>query len=210
MAFGSYLSPITDPSNWTAYISGELYNGNNVFTEDYLRTFSETYEFLGKTEPSDYLNFLNELMEYLPVSTNLCLIMGVEFPFEKNMEYDFSERHVSHQKLNAVIRRFASQNARVQMIDLNDIVRDQQDFTNNLNHFTSRVYFELSLKIQQIITIHTGMKVDSYSKFYLYLDTIISPIKSIAKFILRKDSSLYRLSLKLAKTIGRKKQRQTS
>jgi len=205
VSFGSYLYPLTDNRYHKDYINGRLYNGNNVFDEDYLATFSSLFEFAGMTTGEDYVERLESFLRYLPRKTTLCLILGVEFPCERSVDGDFSERHIAHRNLNNAIREFALQQKRIKLIDLNDIVKQQSDFTNNINHFTSRVYYEMSRQIIHIINEKNSGSVTNYPLFFVYVDNIISSVKSILKKFLKKDSSVYKRLYGIYRKISRKK-----
>ncbi len=203
VAFGSYLSPLTDSKNWKDYIDGKLFTSDNDFTEDYLRNFADKYEFLGKTKPEDYVEFLRKSILYLNSKTFLCLILGVEFPCEKNMEYDFKERHISHRELNEAIRSYANTERRIKLIDLNDIVKSQQDFISDINHYSTRVYYEISIKISAIISEIFSLKVKHHSRIYLYLDMVLNYLKRLIKIVINEDGFIFKLMYLLYKKTGR-------
>jgi len=203
LAFGSFMSPLTDKNNWEDYINGVLFNSGNVFTKEYLETFSDAYEFIGKTSPEDYIQFLERILDRLDSKTVLCLILGVEFPYEKNMKYDFKERHISHKELNNKIRIFAGTTDRIKLIDLNDIVKSHSDFAGDINHYTSRIYYEISIKISEIINSYTSSKVKGYSFFYIYLDMFLSVFKSASKYIFKLDSPFFKFLYRVYKKTGR-------
>ncbi len=205
IAFGSYLSPITDPANWNDYIQQKIFTANNNFSEDFLQSFGAKYEFIGKTTPDDYIQRLDYILENTHQNTIICLILGVEFPCEKQMEYDYKERHRSHIELNNAIREFAQNNKRIRLIDLNDIVKSQSDFTNNINHFTSKVYYELSLKVTEIINSITDANIVNYGSYYQYLDIGLNWIKDFLRKIVPQNTNLYSLLKRSYKKFARSK-----
>lgn len=205
VAFGSYLSPLTDKSCWEDYVAGNLYTAGNKFTIEYLQKFADKYDFIGKTNPIDYIERLKLILQHLDKKTSLCLILGVEIPCEKYMEYDFKERHISHKALNDAIRLFAKTSNRIKLIDLNDVVLNQNDFTSNINHYTSRIYYEISRKIADVIQSETNSKVQGYSKVYIYLDVLLGVVKSTIKAILNKNNPLFKGLYSVYKKTGRTK-----
>jgi len=205
VVFGSYLSPLTDPANWNDYINQNIFTANNNFTEDFLRTFSNNYEFIGKTKPVDYIERLHFILRNTNSKTQICLILGVEFACEKQLEHDYKERHKSHLELNKAIRQFANTNNRLKIIDLNEIVKSQSDFTNNINHFTSKVYYELSLKITEIINERSNIQVKNYRSIYIYIDTILNKLKQFLVLILPKNNITYTIFKQTYKKITRSK-----
>lgn len=194
---GSYLYPLTDKSCWDGLINKSHYSSNNRLTEEYLNEFSEKYEFLGKTNPADYRKRINKILSNLDKQTKLCLILGVEFPCENNTDLFFKDRHISHALLNKEIRDMARNNNRLVLFDLNDTVKNQEDFTDNMNQFTSRVNYELSLKMSSIINQSASTKIDQYNSLYIYFDILLNYTRRFVKKIIPTDSDIYK---KLHKT----------
>jgi len=205
VAFGSDLIPLTDKQNWQQYSEGNIYTGNNIFTEPYLSDFSEKYEFVGKTNPQDYIERIKLMLNYLDKQTTLCLLLGVEFPCDKDSDPLSKNRHQDHAELNALIRVFAQECSQLELIDLNDIVKSQSDFTDGINHFTSRVYYEIAKKISAVINKKQNIPIENYSTFFIYLDRVILFVRTILKKVFRTDSWLYKLFKAVYLVISRKK-----
>jgi FkbH-like protein len=205
VAFGSNLIPLTDKQNWQHYIHGTIYTGNNVFTENYLTAFSEKYEFLGKTIPYDYIDRIKCMLNYLDKQTTLCLLLGVEFPCDKNKDTSFENRHNYHAELNAAVRSLAKEYSQIKLIDLNDIVKNQADFADGINHFTSRVYYEIAKRISSVINEKQDVQIQNYSTIFIYFDRVILLIRAIFKKTFDVNSSSYKLFKKVYLIISRKK-----
>jgi len=201
IAFGSYLSPLTNSENWNDYIEENIFTSNNKFSKEYLQQFSEKYEFIGKTKPSDYIERLQFILSNTDESTYICLILGVEIPCEKQLEYDFKNRHLSHYELNKAIKFFSKQNKRIKLVDLNEIVTSQSDFTNNINHFSSKVYYNIALKIQDIISEATGYKSKKISRIKLIKIFAIINFKKLIKRTIKDESKIFKNLLKLYKKL---------
>jgi hypothetical protein len=191
VTIGSYLFPLTDKAFWPGLISGTHFSASNKFTEDYLKEFSQKYEFQGKTTPADYRERINKILNDLDKQTKLCLILGVEFPCEKNSEPFYKDRHISHAQLNREIRDMARDNPRIILLDLNETVKSQNDFTYNLNEFSSRVNYDLSKKIISIIEKAANMKIENYSSSLVYFDVFIERVKQFAKLLIPRDNHVY-------------------
>ena len=121
------------------------------------------------------------------------------------MEYDYKERHRSHIELNKTVREFAKTNERIRLIDLNDIVKSQSDFTNNINHFTSKVYYELSLKVTEAINSITEANIVNYGSFYQYFDIGLNWIKDVLRKTVPQNTNFYSLLKSSYKKIARSK-----
>jgi len=188
---GSHLYPLTDKSYWEGLINGTYYSGRNKFTEEYLSQFAEKYEFIGKTTPADYRERVNRILNNLDKQTKLCLILGVEFACEKNVDPFYKDRHISHALLNNEIREMARENPRLILFDLNEIVKNQFDFTYNLNEFSSRVNYELSQKLISIINESVTTKIENSSKLFIYYDIMLDITKRFIKQSIPKDNGVY-------------------
>ncbi|HLP06094.1 MAG TPA: HAD-IIIC family phosphatase [Paludibacter sp.] len=205
VTFGSYQFPLTSPQYWPGILDGSLFSSNNKFTEEYLRKFASKYEFVGKTTPADYRERIDKVLGYLHKDTRLCLILGVEFPYEANKEEFYKDRHVSHKLLNDEMRKMANENPRILLLDLNEIVKTQADFTDNLNQFTARVYYEISQYMIRIINQSVFAKVENYSTLYVYFDVLLNYTKMFTKRIIPKNNSMYRNLQETYHRLSRKK-----
>jgi len=188
---GSYLFPLTDKKYWAGLVDGTHYSSNNKFTEEYLKEFSEKYEFQGKTTPEDYCNRINKILNDLDKQTILCLILGVEFPCEKNDEPFFANRHIAHVQLNKAIRNLASNNKRIKLLDLNETVKNQNDLTVNLNEFPSRINYDLSKRVISIINESAHVEIKNRSSLLVYFDVALKNAKLFARHLIPRNSGLH-------------------
>ncbi|HZK69255.1 MAG TPA: HAD-IIIC family phosphatase [Paludibacter sp.] len=191
VSVGSYLFPLTDKRYWAGLIGGKYYSASNKFTVEYLKEFTEKYEFQGKTTPEDYCRRIGKILNDLDQNTKLCLILGVEFPCEKNTDPFYKDRHISHAQLNKAIREMAHNNPRLLLLDLNHTVKSQNDFTYNLNEFTSRVNYDLSKKVISIINESVDTKIESYSSLFVFFDEVLNAARKFAKNLIPRDSAIY-------------------
>ena len=63
------------------------------------------------------------------------------------------------------------------MLDFNDFIKGQDDFTDNINHFQRRVYFEISQKANEYIEKILGDKVRQKSRLRKLTDYYVPKIK---------------------------------
>lgn len=202
---GSYLYPFTDNTCWEGLINKRFYSSNNKLTEEYLNEFSEKYEFIGRTTPVDYRKRINKILSNLDKQTKLCLILGVEFPCEKNTDPFFKDLHISHAILNKEIRKMARENNRLVLFDLNEIVKNQDDFNENLFQFSARVNYEISLKMSSLINQSSSTKIDQYNSLYVYFDILLNYTRRFVKKIIPNDSDIYKRLHKTYYKLSRKR-----
>ena len=156
LAYGEWCYSLTDENNWPLYINNKIYTGGNRFTENWLRSFSDKYEYVGRITPTKVVENILSLLNKLPQTTSLCLMLGSEIPYEMNTSYPYQKREEYHQELNAKLKQLAEREKRLYLINFSDYIHSQEDFTNNINHFQRRVYFEVSKSANQIIAQVTG------------------------------------------------------
>ncbi len=178
---------LTDPNQWNEYIDGQTYTGGNKFTKEYLKSFSEKYDCLGLTTPEMYVSFLQKCLEWLPEETSLCLILGATKLFDG--QEDVKERH---RKLNEAIKAYSQEHPRIKLVEIDDCIHDSSDFAGEINHYSSRVYYELAQRILHVIQSVTGKRLDSYSSRMVMVDNLTLKVRKILKKILNPDSAIYR------------------
>ena len=178
---------LTDPKNWPGLAGGTLYTGGNSFSEEYLKDFSEKYEYAGFTRPEMYLDFLRRCLEWLPERTQLCLILGAT---RKGIGPEILR--MRHEKLNAAIKRFSQTHPRIRFIEMDSLVKDDSDFTKGLNHFSARVYYELAQAIRNVIRETTGVEVESLPRGTVRLDGVALGLRRRLRAAVAPGSPLYK------------------
>ena len=177
---------LTDPDNWDGYISKKYYEGGNNFKQEFLESFSRKYECIGLTTPEMYVSFLQKCLDWLPEKTHLCLILGTTKMYD--VEDDVQQRH---RKLNDAIKSFAVYHPRIKYVEIDDCIHDSSDFEGGINHFSSRVYYEIAQRIISTIQSITGIKINAYSSWIIIIDNLVLRIRTAIKSIFKQDSSIY-------------------
>ena len=169
VAFGEWTGDLTDPSKWDSIISGAQYNYMNKFSREYLEEFAGKYEYLGPLDEKGYVENLKILMDKISPKTHLCLILGSEIEYEGKTTPAYVNRAEKHKKFNDAIREFVSGNSRIHLINITDYIEGQDSFSDNINHFQRKVYFQMSQRVSDIIAEVTGVKFREISPFKRYL-----------------------------------------
>lgn len=178
---------LTDPEQWDSYVDGWTYTGGNRFTKEFLRSFSDKYECLGLTTPEMYVSFLQKCLDWLPEETSLCLILGATKVFDG--QEDVKERH---RLLNTAVKAFAQDHSRIKYVEIDDCISDPSDFAGEINHYSSKVYFEIAQRIIGVIQSVTGKRLESYSSKMVVIDNLTLKIRKMLKKLISQDSDVYR------------------
>ena len=181
IAFGEYKFPLTDPKNWNGYIRGTIFNAGNKFTNEWLESFQEKYEFIGRLTPAEFIDNLEAIIKKVSPKAKICLLLGSEIPYEANKEEAYADRHLYYKEINDLLREYAKKNERIFLLDFNEYIKGQNSFTDNINHYQRSVYYEASYKANEYIELATGSKAKgrsflylAYEKFAAYLGRKIS------------------------------------
>lgn len=161
IAFAGYNRPLTDKRYWDHYLSTKQYGCH--YTEDWLKSFSENYEFIGRLSPSEVLDNYKSLLSMMSPTACLCLVLGSEIPYEKESSSTFIGREKYHQELNPLLREWARTDSRVYILDWNEYITGQDSFNDTINHFTRDVYYKASLRVRDIIKEVTGQQIKEIS-----------------------------------------------
>lgn len=169
IAFAEWTNPLTDKQMWSQYVNKDVHAYMNDFTEEWLRTFSEKYEFLGRITPEEYVDNIRTLLTKISPDASVCLLLGCETEYKGKTTKAYLGRELYHKEMNDAIRKFAEKEKRLFLIDWTEFVHSQEDFTNNINHYRRQVYYQASLKASEIIANVMGEKIKKVNIFKRYL-----------------------------------------
>ena len=179
LAFGEYCNDLTDKSNIEDFLNGTLYCYSNKYTKEWLCRFSENWEYCGRITSEDYLNNIKLLLNKLPSETKLCLMLGSEMPHLSNEKKAYENRHLFHKELNDMLRMYAKDNSRILLLDFNEFIHGQEDYTDNINHFQRRVYYEISQKANEYIGQVMGCQIKKKKWLKKNLEIYLPRIKGL-------------------------------
>lgn len=185
--FGEWCTDITNPENFKKILSKDIYTAFNNFTEEDLISFKNKYKYIGRISPQQTRKNIEKILSLMPKSSFLVLILGSEIPYNNNTQEAYINRHEDHKKINAELRDLAKRNNRVLIIDVNEYIKGQDDFTNNINHYSKRVYFEIANKSRSIIEDITNIKINNKSGYQLFIDKL----SQIVLKTIKPSSSFY-------------------
>lgn len=188
IAFGEWVYDLTDRTNWEYYITHSPYL--NTFTEEFLADFSSKYEYEGRQTVNDYLQSIEKLLTLISPKAKLCLMLGVEIPYENNKQRSYFQREIYHKELNARLRELAANNNRIYLIEFGNYVRSQSDFLDNINHFQRNVYYLASIDVNNVIEEVCGYRLRKASKISLcmvkfagWIGKLFNPQSAVYRFL---------------------------
>lgn len=192
IAFGEYTNDLTDVSLWPKLISKELFVANCQFTENSLRYIKNHYDFIGRIVPEETIRNLSLIKDAMAPDSVLILLLGSEMPFENNQQEAYTDRHDYHKKLNSAVRSWAQSQSNVFLVDTNLYLRDQNDFTNNINHFSKEIYFKISQDLIQLINENCSANIRAHTP----IGKLLATWKSLIIRAVRKIHRISKYTLK--------------
>jgi FkbH-like protein len=186
VAFGEWIYDLTNPDIWDDYIHKRVFCANCNFTGELLLKFSKQFEFIGRITPEKMFDNICWIYEHLNPRAKLMLILGSEIDFDKNVQPTYANRHLYHQIINQKIRVWAQKHSNVYSLDVNEWVKDQSFFTNNINHFKREIYYQLSRKILDVI--NQDHCITGKSRTYF---TIENFIQRLGRYIKRRMHKIF-------------------
>lgn len=167
---------------------------NNYLESD--EKFLSKYELLGLTTPEEYVQFLKDCLGWLPKKTTLCVILGAT--------YGGSEQALRHKALNDAVKALANDAPRIKYIDVDEFAKSDADFTDGLNHYQTRVYFEIAQAMIRIAGEVTGTKIEGYGASKARRDKVLVQMRNGIKKHLNKESGLFKMLQKIYRMLVNK------
>ena len=140
VAFGEYTNDLTNEKIWNDIIEQKVFVANRRFDRSNLKFIKDNYEFVGRLSPQQVLENIKIINEKYLNRKLFVLVLGSETPYFNNSQQAYDDRHLYNRELNNLIRNYAAIEKNIKILDFNKYITSQDDYTNNINHFTKAVY----------------------------------------------------------------------
>ncbi len=147
VVFGYADSDITDENNWEKILA-PLPEEARAVNIPMLKEFKKDYDFAGNPPVETVISNLRYIRENLAPETRLVLILGSEIPTDKFLA-GYENMAEKHKILNSAVREFAKQN-NVEIIELTEFIKSDEDYTTCINHFSRRIYSDLAKRVIEV------------------------------------------------------------
>lgn len=197
VVFGQRNYPLNDEKYWQYYLDNAAYPEFNL---EFLKKFSQNYEFIGATTPENYTAFLKKCISWLSPQTTLCIILGSTYPFpgeEAHCKY--------HQEINDAVKSLAKTEGRLRYIEIDRLADKSTDYEGSIDHFTTEVYYKLANSMVRIIEDVTGVKYKQPDKLKTYFVRLLNHIRKYLKRHFNPRGRAYGLAKKVYLLLSGKK-----
>ena len=158
--------------------------------------FLSKYELVGMTSPDEYKQFLIDCLSWLPNKTTICVILGAT--------YGNGDEANRHKALNDAVKSLATTEPHIRFIDVDEFAKNASDFTDGINHYQTRVYFEISQAMIRIAADVTGAQLKGYGASKARRDKMLVKMRNVIKKHLNNDSGLFKMLQKVYRKIVNK------
>ena len=156
---------------------------NNYLESD--EAFLTKYESEEYTTPEQYERFLKDCISWFPSKTVLCIILGAT--------YGNSEEARRHRALNEAVKELSAQEKRIKYIDVDEFAKNASDFTDGLNHYQTRVYYEIAQAMIRIAGEVTGTQLSGYGTAKVARDKVLIRVRNTIKKYLNSNGRLFKM-----------------
>lgn len=176
---------LTDERNWEDYVNKRIFTSQINFHREDLVRFADKFKYVDNSEGDVTLHNLDILHKHKRKDCKLILILGSEKPFEGATKPSYLNRHIFHKTLNEKIRAWAVDKADIFLIEINQYINSQNDYTDTINHFQKRIYYHMAQDLLQILS-NDNSQFKIKGKSFLYLETVKKSIKETLIKILKR------------------------
>ena len=103
----------------------------------------------------------------------------------------YKQTAVRHAAINNVVKELASINKRLRFIDVDEFVKSEKDITDSINHYQTRVYYEIAQAMIRVINEVSNIRVSSANITNLWLINILKKIRPVIKNTISPESRIY-------------------
>ena len=161
---------LTDKENFDKYINKTIFTSNINFTEEDLTSFANKYEYIDNSDCSITIESLDTIYRNIHPSV-FVLILPTEREYPGDTVPSYENRHIFHRALNEKIHGWAEDKPEIILLPIDKYIHDPKDFTNSINHFVKRVYFDLANDLIKIVDSENSI-LNSKNSLYLLKETI--------------------------------------
>lgn len=167
IAYGEANHPLTERSEWKLYQDMTLPQGSPLFTDEWFEKFVSEYEFCGSLTVDEIIDNVNSTLSMIGPEVKVCYVLGPEICYEAETNPTYFGREKIYADVNSRLRELSKANPRILLIDVNEFIKGQADFTNNINHWQRRIYYQMASKANQYLSEFASINVVQANRYVL-------------------------------------------
>ncbi|MFQ8601460.1 MAG: HAD-IIIC family phosphatase [Anaerovoracaceae bacterium] len=168
VAFGLYNRDITKKENWDDYYNKKIMTARSNFTYESFELFSKEFEKYEYTEKEIVENIRNIFSK---VSSKVIIVTLPELKYNGSNNF-MPDKEIIHKKINRAVYDGISDMKNITFLDVNKYIQNQNDYFDNINHYSKLVYYNVAKDLTQIINNGTDEKLEIKSHSKAVIDDI--------------------------------------
>ena len=149
IVFGEHCYNLTDQKTINDFLNKKIWTADFDGGNDFFDYFKKNYRYLGRIPINESCDNYKKIISSIDQSNEIYLLL----PSEKHVEtkqFAYKDRELYHIELNESIKTALKDYQNVKFIELTNYAKDTSDYTNNVNHFTKKVYYSIAKDIIDI------------------------------------------------------------
>ena len=181
--FGLYNVDMTQKCNWDRYLNKTVMTARSNFTREELENFSREFKKVEYSADDVAANLQRINKKILENNENAkCIIVLLsELPYESRLENKnvIQGKEKIHIEINQKVKYAFKDCSNVYLLDVNKYVKSQDDYFDNINHYSNLVYYHMAKEFSEFLMKmgKDGYKPISKVKAWFY---------NVKKIILKK------------------------
>ena len=155
IAYGGYDGNLID--------SNKLIKANHSYiSDDFIKRFSDKYILAGRISLDNFESNLDLILKN--TSCPVIFINGAEVLPYNNKEKGCLQRHIN---MNAQLEKVVKKHKNAYILDVSKLVANQSELTDNIRHYTRKVYVKMSEELINIIKNITKKEINKNEFDYI-------------------------------------------
>lgn len=189
--FGLYHMDITKEENWDRYINKHVMTARSNFTKKELVSFSEEFRKIEYTA-DDIVNNLQEIYNLLlknnkNVKCVIVLLPELKYKSKIGDENIIEGKEKFHVEINRCVKETFKECSNVILMDVNKYIKTQNDYFNNINHYSNLVYYNMAQELTDVLKASGEEDYQTASKVNAWYSNLKKMI--VKKFFLKRYNS---------------------
>jgi len=138
----------------------------DLYGEKFLRWFSKDFEYLGGISALEFEKNVKQIRSQLPEGCLLVFLTGTELDLSgpKDSDKDLPR----YKEMNNALKKLKDLGV-IQLVDVREIVKSEDDITDNRRHYARSCYFRIANSLKELLIEQFGIKELKENKSYINL-----------------------------------------
>lgn len=188
LPFGLYNKSLINKDNWNDYYQKRVMTARCNFDYKQLEEFGKEFYKYSYTANEIAANFSLIIDKILRknVNTKFVILLLSELPYKytKSSPYcALSGKEIFHREINEKIIELFKERHSIYLLDVNNIVRSQSDYFDNINHYSKLVYYKIAKEFIDYVNSVGDVNIKSKKMYHVLWEHFKRVIYKI--FVLR-------------------------